>query len=75
MMKGNHAKSKYGRAQLVKHGLMITTGVFFFGFTRLGLINKVFLTASKCRFALSCRKSSLRGTSDTDDCRMASAVC
>ena len=48
MMKGGKAKKSYNRAELTKHGLMLTTFVFFFGFTRLGFLNKVFFSASKC---------------------------
>ena len=35
------------KAQMVKHALMITTGVFFFAFTRLGMFNKLFFWLRK----------------------------
>ena len=46
-MKGTAQKKAYSKAELTKHGLILTTFVFFFGFTKLGMFNKVFFSASK----------------------------
>ena len=45
--KSAKGKRDYGRAELIKHGLMLSTGIFFFRFTNLGLLNKVFFSVSK----------------------------
>ena len=47
LMKGEKSKKAYSKAELTKHGLMLTTFVFFFGFTKLGLLNKLFFSARK----------------------------
>ena len=47
LMKASSEKKARNKAELTKHGLMFTTFVFFFGFTKLGMLNKVFFSASK----------------------------
>lgn len=42
IVSGAHAKKQRGRAEFIKHGLMLSTFVFFFGFSKLGMINKIF---------------------------------
>ena len=46
-MKAGSQKKAHNKAELTKHGLMFTTFVFFFGFTKLGFINKLFLAGGK----------------------------
>jgi hypothetical protein len=41
---GAHAKKQRGKFQIIKHSIMAGTAVFFFGFTKLGIFNKIFLT-------------------------------
>ena len=48
LMKASSEKKARNKAELTKHGLMFTTFVFFFGFTKLGFINKLFFAGSKC---------------------------
>ena len=50
LMKAAAQKKAYNRAELTKHGLMFTTFVFFFGFTKLGFINKLFLAGGKLSY-------------------------
>jgi len=42
LVSGVQAKKQHGQAEMMKQGLMIGTFVVFFGFTKLGMINKIF---------------------------------
>jgi hypothetical protein len=42
MVSGAHAKKQHGKAELIKQGLMACTFIGFFGFTKLGMVNKIF---------------------------------
>ena len=50
-MKAGSQKKAHNKAELTKFGLMFTTFVFFFGFTKLGFINKLFLAGGKLSFS------------------------
>ena len=47
LLSGTQGKRKYGKAEAIKHGIMITSIVFFFAFTKLGMFNKIFFCLSK----------------------------
>jgi len=46
-MNGKGIKEKKGKTELKKHFMMISVGVFFFKFTKLGLMNKILFSLSK----------------------------
>lgn len=47
LLQGSQGKRKQSKAEAIKHGLMLSTGVFFFAFTKLGLFNKIFFCLGK----------------------------
>jgi hypothetical protein len=52
LLTGSKGKQKQSKAEAIKHGLMISCGVFFFAFTKLGLFNKIFFSLSKSIYCL-----------------------
>ena len=57
MLTGKSGKQRHNKAEAVKHGLMLSSAVFFFAFTRLGLFTKIFfclITSQALTFVHKC---------------------
>lgn len=55
MVCSSSTQSKKGKAEMIKHTIMFGSFAVIFGATRLGLINKIFISCSKLAFkALMC---------------------
>jgi hypothetical protein len=54
---GAKAKNERSKFTVIKHSIMVGTAVFFFGFTKLGIFNKIFLTMVVSQSLLFVHKS------------------
>ena len=50
LLQGSQGKRTQSRAEATKHALMLSCCVFFFGFTKLGMFNKIFFCL--CKFPI-----------------------